>query len=101
MIIEIQSATDQAWDIAINIGNDGGVKNVIDGNVEVNFRQHQVKACSAPIISNAIFARDKKIIENEKWKTIYALAKHLDRESFKNVVNELNLEVVERKTDEK
>ena len=54
------------------------------------YDQHQLNVMLQPTISNAIFHRDKEVLEHERFKTLIALARVLDDENMEKAIIGLN-----------
>ena len=64
--------------------------------VSIYFKRGDSKQASIgilPIISNAMFLREKEILEQERVKTIFALAKTLDFDNFKACIDSLGFNI--------
>ncbi len=70
---------------------------IID-NVIVSFKPqgdlNQMKSEVAPIISNAMFARENELIQNERMETLIALSRVLDNESIEKAVKGLKYKII-------
>jgi hypothetical protein len=81
----ILKPTDLAFDIA---------KEITTKIATQPSEDRQIQSSIAPIISNSIFERDKDIIENERWRTVKALALALPfGESFDLAINTLGYKI--------
>lgn len=83
----METCTDKAFKISQEI-----IDSVIPG-----FRPQgdltQMKSSMAPIISNAMYARENELIQNERMETFVALARVLDNESIEKAVKALRYQI--------
>jgi hypothetical protein len=83
----MKTSFDESKIIINNITNNI-INNIIkDYNLPINLTQ--VKTQIHPIISNAIFARDKELLEKERFETLITLAKVLDNQNIEVAVKAL------------
>ncbi len=54
---------------------------------------YQMKSGMAPIISNAMYARENELIQNERMETLITLARVLDNESIEKSVKGLRYQI--------
>ncbi len=57
---------------------------------------NQLKISIHPQIANAMFARDKEVLELERLTTLIALARTLDDENLHKVYDALNYQIIKR-----
>lgn len=79
---EIKSSTEFAFDIADKCLND------INSFLQPNLNRQTLKAILAPSISNAVFVRQKEIVEKERLDTLIVLSKNI--ESFDEIYKLFN-----------
>ncbi len=56
---------------------------------EVKGDVNQLKTGMMPLISNAMFNRDKEVLEQERFETLITLSRTLDDEQVKKVIRAL------------
>lgn len=62
-------------------------------NFKVEYDISQMKAQIHPIIANAMYQRDKELLENERFETLITLARTLDNTNILSVVKALKYEL--------
>ena len=85
----------QNWDLTNEIV-DSVIKDV-DTHRKNKYKQSQLKVMLQPTISNALFHRDKEILEAERFTTLVSLARVLDDENMKKAVIGLNYKLIVEK----
>lgn len=60
---------------------------------EIKGEPRQFTSSIAPIISNAIYNREKELLEIERWKTVRVLANVLLEDTFTEVITALNYKI--------
>ena len=85
----------QNWDLTNEIV-DSVIKDV-DTHRKNKYKQSQLKVMLQPTISNALFNRDKEILEAERFTTLVSLARVLDDENMKKAVIGLNYKLIVEK----
>jgi len=63
----------------------------------VDSDEYQVKASIHPTIANAMFHRDKEVLEHERFKTMMSLARVLDDKQFAKAMVELGYSIEVKK----
>jgi len=56
--------------------------------------EHQIKVSTHPIIANAMYAREKEVIGNERLKTLTKLARNLEDDELEKMVGILGYKVI-------
>jgi len=79
----IKSCTDYSLGVSQN------VVDIVDKSFNEKYDFKQLKVQIHPIISNAMYKRDKEIIMNERFNTLITLSKSLDNETLKKVIDSL------------
>jgi len=57
---------------------------------------NQLKVQMHPVISNAMYAREKSILERERFQTFIALSRVLDDAAMESAINALGYEFVKK-----
>lgn len=71
-------------------------KNVTDDiikHVDFNYDDKQRHVQIHPFIANAMYHRDKSVLENERLKTLVTLARTLDDENLSKVIESLGYRI--------
>lgn len=93
---ELKSNTEDAMQISTEIMNKV-VQKRIPQTTDTADELYQIKVEMHPIMSNAMYNRELKALENERLKTLIQLARVLDDENMSNAINGLGYELTVKK----
>lgn len=74
------------------------IKYVLSGNLSAKANLNQLKTGMMPYISNAIFQRENEVLEQERLRTLVALARVFDDEQVGKAMSVLKYSLVIKKT---
>lgn len=90
---KVVKTVDKSWEVAKRFVNE--VLPFFDK--EGNLDKHQVITSLHPYISNAVYANTNETLEKERMETLITLARTLDNENIKKVVEALKFQITIKK----